>query len=152
MRDFQARWESRLLDFSASRLFHSPSRRHFGWPDGHTLRAVVSQPVRSVSQAESPVQMLVHHHQATCQTRSPAHRFDLQAEVLKVDRVVPAHRTLELEGKDELQITAAVGHKRAAPFGGRDLKAAVELGHVVFSQEGIRRFPSRNPLQPQLLR
>src|SRR3989442_12661446 len=103
------KWESRgvggiskrggkvgFLDFSTSRLFHSPLRRHFCWPDGHTLRAVVSQPVRSVSHAESPVQMLVHHYRAACQTRSPAHRFDLQAEVLKVDRVVPVHRALEL--------------------------------------------------------
>ena len=29
MRDFQARWESRVYDFSTARLFHSPSRRHF---------------------------------------------------------------------------------------------------------------------------
>src|SRR6266436_1021303 len=83
------KWESRLLDFSTSRLFHSPSRRHFCWPDGHTSRAVLSQPVRPVSQAESPFQMLVHHHRAARQTRSPAHRFDLQAEILEADRIVP---------------------------------------------------------------
>jgi hypothetical protein len=62
---------------------------------------------------------------ATCQTRSPAHRFDLQAEVLKVDRVVPVHRALELKEEDEVQIAPGPGHKRAAPFGGLDLEAAV---------------------------
>ena len=49
----------------------------------------------------SPVQMLVHHHRATRQTRSPSHRFDLQAEILEADRVVPVHRTLELQGEDD---------------------------------------------------
>src|SRR5882724_8278269 len=75
--------------------------------------------------------MLVHHHRAACQTRSPAHRFDLQAEILEADRVVPVHRTLELQGEDEIQIPAAAGHKRAAPFCGLHLEAAVEFPQVV---------------------
>ena len=40
LRDFQARWESRVLDFSTSRLFHSPSRRGFAFCQGRTQSAV----------------------------------------------------------------------------------------------------------------
>jgi hypothetical protein len=96
--------------------------------------------------------MLVHHHRAACQTRSPAHRFDLQAEVLKVDRVVPVHRTLELQGEDEIQIAAATGHKRAAPFCGLHLEAAVKLGHVVLPQKRIGCLQRLDSEQPQFLR
>jgi len=46
LRDFQARWKSRLLDFSTSRLFHSWARRVFGCAKGSTLGGVTSQPVR----------------------------------------------------------------------------------------------------------
>jgi len=56
MRDFQARWESRLLDFSTARLFHSPSRLHFFRALRRPFGRVASQQVRSVGEAESSIQ------------------------------------------------------------------------------------------------
>src|SRR6266566_834457 len=110
-------WErgiSRFLDFSSARLFHSPSRRLFICSPGLTLCAVSAQPMRSVRQADRSIQMLMHGYRAARQAGSPTHRFDLQAEVLKADRVVPVHRALELQREDEIQISAAPGYKRAA--------------------------------------
>src|ERR1035438_5066749 len=83
--DFQARWESRVLDFSTSRLFHSPSRRGFAFCQGRTQSAVSAQAVRSMGEAEASVQVLMHVHAAARQAGSPAHRLDLQAEILNAD-------------------------------------------------------------------
>src|SRR5439155_17304070 len=152
LRDFQARWESRFLDFSSARLFHSPSRRLFICSPGLTLCAVSAQPMRSVRQADRSIQMLMQGYRAVRQAGSPTHRFDLQAEVLKADRVVPVHRALELQREDEIQIPAAPGYKRAARLRRPHLKAAIELGDVVFSEKSIGPFQSADPMQPQFLR
>ena len=96
--------------------------------------------------------MLMHRYRATSQAGSPTYRFDLQTEVLKADRVVPVHRALELQREDEIQISAAPGYKRAARLRRSHLKAAIELGDVVFSEKGIGPFQSADPMQSQLLR
>ena len=108
--------------------------------------------MRSVGQADRSIQMLMHSHRAASQAGSPTHRFDLQAEVLKADRVVPVHCALELQREDEIQIPAAPGDKRAARLRRPHLKAAIELGDVVFSEKSIGPFQSADPMQPQFLR
>ena len=70
--------------------------------------------MRSVRQADRSIQMLMQGYRAARQAGSPTHRFDLQAEVLKADRVVPVHRALELQRDDEILISAAPGYQRAA--------------------------------------
>ena len=55
--------------------------------------------MRSVGDGKSSIEMLMHSHGAARQGRSPAHRFDLQVEVLKAHRVVPIHRPLKLQQK-----------------------------------------------------
>src|SRR5215470_8967078 len=77
LRDFQAKWESLLLDFSSSRLFHSPSRGHFGCSNGRPLGRVMAESVRSVRDTQSSVQMLMNHDVAARQRGSEAHRLDL---------------------------------------------------------------------------
>src|SRR2546429_1584446 len=130
LRDFQARWESRVLDFSTSRLFHSPSALRFVVCQGRTLGAVSAQPVRSMGEAVASVQVLMDGHGAARQAGSPAHRFNLQTEILNADRVVAIHRALELQREDEIQIPAATRHKRAARLRRPYLKTAVEIRHV----------------------
>ncbi len=71
--------------------------------------------------------MLMHRDLAPGQGRPPPHRFDLQDEVLKADRVIPIYRALELQGEDQVQIAARASHKGRAAPGRRNLKAAVEV-------------------------
>ena len=85
-------------------------------------------------------------------TGAPAHRFDLQAEILNADRVVAIYRALELQGEDEIQIPAATWQERVSRLRCCHLKAAIELGDIVPSQKRIRRVQGRDPGQPQFLR
>src|SRR2546427_4098431 len=87
-------------------------------------------------------------HGTARQAGSPAHRFNLQTEILNADRVVAIHRALELQREDEIQIPAATQHKRAARLRRPYLKTAVELRRVVLPPKRIRRFQPRGPLQP----
>src|SRR5436853_6958679 len=96
LRDFQARWESRVLDFSTSRLFHSPSALRFVVCQGRTLGAVSAQPVRSMGEAVASVRVLLAGHGAARQPASQATRFNLQPAILNADRVVPIHGPLTL--------------------------------------------------------
>src|SRR5437660_12157934 len=105
-----------------------------------------------MGEAVASVQVLMDGHGAARQAGSPAHRFNLQTEILNADRVVAIHRALELQREDEIQIPAATRHKRAARLRRPYLKTAVELGHVVLPQNRIRGFQRRDPLQPQFLR
>lgn len=114
LRDFQARLESRFLDFSALRLFHSPTRADFCFLQSHSFRTVVPETLRAVSDRESSIQVLVHRHRAARQAGAPAHRFDLQAQILNAYRVVAVHGTFELQGEDQVQISAGAAHKRHA--------------------------------------
>src|SRR2546423_2770362 len=91
-------------------------------------------------------------HGTARQAGSPAHRFNLQTEILNADRVVAIHRALELQREDEIQIPAATQHKRAARLRRPYLKTAVELRPVVLPQKRIRRLQRRDPLQPPVFR
>ena len=140
LRDFQAGWESRLFDFSIPRLFHSPSALHFVVCQGRTLGAVSAQPVRSMGEAERSIQMLVESRGAARQVGAPAHRFDLQTEILNTNRVVAIHRPFELQRQDQIQIAAAARHERVARWRRRYLKTTVELGDIAPSQKCILCF------------
>src|SRR2546429_10011003 len=87
-------------------------------------------------------------HGTARQAGSPAHRFNLQTEILNADRVVAIHRALELQREDEIQIPAATQHKRAARLRRPYLKTAVEIRPVVLPPKTNRPFPRRGPLQP----
>src|SRR6201987_5461331 len=139
LRDFQARRESRFLDFSALRLFHSPTRAYFFFRHRHSFRTVVAETLGAVSNRESSVQVLVHGDRTAGQGRTPAHRFNLQAQILNVYRVVAVDGTFELQGEDQIQISAGTGYKRIATLCRRHLKASIELGDVVLAQEAIGR-------------
>ena len=152
LRDFQAEWESWLFDVSTPRFLHSPGALRFVVCQGRALGAVSAQPVRSVGEAESSVQLLMHSDAAPRQAAAPSHRFDLQTEILEADRVVPMHRAFELQRQDQIQIPAATLHKRVTRLRGPHLKTAVELSYVVLSQKNVRRVQSPDPSQPQLLR
>src|SRR5437016_12212210 len=89
LRDFQARWESRVLDFSSSRLFHSPSALRFVVCQGRTLGTVSAHPARSMGEALASVEVLMDAHGTARQASSPAHRFNLRTECLNADRVAP---------------------------------------------------------------
>src|SRR5215471_988746 len=77
LRDFQARWESRLYDFSSERLFHGPLGEWFGGRQRRALRRISSRTMRSVSKAQVSIQMLMNHHLAAGQRRPPAHPLNL---------------------------------------------------------------------------
>ena len=98
LRDFQARGKSRLFDFSTERLFNSCQRRG-SFRDGFSLAGVTTQPLRSVSNAQRSVEVLMDRDRASSQRAAPVHFFDLQGQVLEADRVIPVHRTLELSEK-----------------------------------------------------
>src|ERR1039458_5826494 len=76
LRDFQARWESRFLDFSTERLFNSllcrPLRNRL------TLTGISPQASWSVGDAEGAVQMLVNDDIASSQSAAPAYFVDLE--------------------------------------------------------------------------
>src|SRR5665213_1781992 len=112
LRDFQARWESPLLDFSTERLFHGLCRLHSNWHQGRSLSRVVSESMWSVGQGEGCIQMLVHGHRAAGQGAAPADRLALQGQVLKTDGVVLVDCALELGREDQVKILARAGQKR----------------------------------------
>src|SRR6266851_1684833 len=104
--------------------------------------------MRSIAETQSAVQMLMCDYAATSQCASPLHRFNLQAQVLKADGIVAVDRTFELQRENASQVALGAGHKGAAPLGGCDLKAAVELGDVRFSEISIGPFQCADPVQP----
>jgi hypothetical protein len=57
-----------------------------------------------VGDREGSIQVLMYPHRAARQGRSPAHHFDLQAEVLEAHGVVSIYRTLELQAENEVQV------------------------------------------------
>ena len=112
----------------------------------------MAQPVWPMGQADGPIQVLMHGDGAALERAAPAHRFDLQVEVLKADRVIAIHRTLELQGEDQIQIAAATRHKRTARLRWRHLKTTIKLGPVALPQKSIGRIQRLDPGQSQLLR
>src|ERR1035437_9272068 len=86
LRDFQARWESRFLDFSTERLFNSllcrPLRNRL------TLTGISPQASWSVGDAEGAVQMLVNDDIASSQSRSEEHTSELQSRQYLVCRLL----------------------------------------------------------------
>src|SRR5437588_11718959 len=103
--------------------------------------------MRSVSEAQGSIQMLMHHRLAARQRRSPAHPLNLQAEVLKAHRVVAIHRALELQREDQVQIPPSAGQKPASPLYRCHLKSPVKLGPVALPQKYIGGFQTRDLVQ-----
>src|ERR1043166_836741 len=110
------------------------------------------QALRSVGDRKSSVEMLVYPHRATGQGRSPAHRFDLQAEMLKAHSVVPIHGPLKLQAENQVQVLTSPRQKCCSTFRRAHLKAAIELLDVVFPQKLIRLLHADDAVQSQLLR
>src|SRR5215469_12742759 len=110
------------------------------------------QSLGTVSDGEGSIQVLVRQDRTTGQSGPPAYPFNLQAQVLNTHRVVPVNRTLVLQRKDQVQVSAAAAHKRTAPLRSRHLKASIELAEVVLAQEAIGRLQSADSSQPQFLR
>src|SRR6201997_324799 len=106
LRDFQARRQSRVFDFSALRLFHSRTRADFFFVQRHSFRTVVPETLGAMGKGESSVEVLVYAHRAPSQGGAPTHRFNLQAQVLNAYRVVAVDRTLELQREDQVEISA----------------------------------------------
>src|ERR1700720_2412491 len=94
----------------------------------------------------------MHHNLAACQRCPPAHPLDLQAEILKAHRVVAVHAAFELQRENPLQVTPPAGPKSISPLPGRDLKTAVKLGDVIFSQKPVRCLQRPELAQSHLLR
>src|SRR5271167_4323165 len=135
LRDFQARWESRFLDFSTERLFNSLRLCCFG--DRCALAGVVPEATWPVGHAEGAVEVLVHDDVAPGEGAAPTYLVDLQDQVLEADGVVAADGALELQRKDQIQITAGACGEGCAALGRRHLETAIELGHVVLTQEAV---------------
>jgi hypothetical protein len=108
------KWESRVL-CGFSNLFHSPSRRHF--VQQQPFFVVPAQSLRPVGEGESSVQMLMHPHRTSRQCRSPANRFERQAEILKAHRVIPIDHPLKLQAEDQIQVLTASREKGRSAFG-----------------------------------
>src|SRR2546428_12643889 len=89
-------------------------------------------------------------HGTARQAGSPAHRFNLQTEILNADRVVAIHRALELQREDEIQIPAATQHKRAARLRRPYLKTAVGISPVVLPRKNICPLPRPGPFPAQV--
>src|ERR1700674_1729146 len=98
------------------------------------------QALRSVSDGESAIEMLMDPYRATGQRRPPAHRFDLQAEMLKAHRVVPIHRPLKLQAEHEVQVLPPPWQECRPSFRRPHLKAAIELRDVALPQKPVRLF------------
>src|SRR5947199_4729458 len=103
--------------------------------------------MRSVSEAQGSIQMLVHHRLEARQGRSPAYPLNLQAEILKTHRVVAIHRALELQREDQVQIPPSARQKCASALCRCHLKSPVKLGPVVLPQKSIRGFQTRDLVQ-----
>src|ERR1700684_4526789 len=69
-RDFQARWESLLCDFSTARLLHS--LLPIATDPRQTLGVVAPHAMRPIAQAQRSIQVLMQGHRATRQRGSPA--------------------------------------------------------------------------------
>ena len=123
LRDFQARWKSQVLDFSRERLFHSLSRADFFWVQKHSFGTVMPETLRTVSNRVRSVQVLVDGDRTAGQGGAPAHRFNLQPQVLNAHRVVSVHGTFELQREDQIQISAGAAHKRTATLRRRALES-----------------------------
>src|SRR5215472_18683141 len=149
-RDFQAWWESPLLDFSTTCLFHSLGRGA-NFRDGTSLAGVMPQPSGPVSHAESSVQVLVEGDRASRRCASPTHLVDLQDEVLKADGVITSHSALKLEREDQIQVLPRAGHKGRATLSRRDLEALVELADIALAEEAIGGRDRGDGFQAQLL-
>ena len=73
--------------------------------------------MRSVGETQGSVQVLVHHHLATRQRRSPAHPLDLQAEILKAHRVVAVDAAFKLQRENPFQVPIPAGQKSSRADG-----------------------------------
>src|ERR1700745_2913904 len=106
----------------------------------------------TVGKGEGSVQVLMHGDRTAGQRGAPAHRFNLQAQVLNAYRVVSVDGTFELQREDQVEISAGAAHKCTATLRRRHLKASVELLDIMLTQEAIGSLQAADSAQPQLLR
>lgn len=78
MRDLQVWWESLLLDFSTTRLFHGLGLLFSERRQELSLRTVVSDTVSSDGESKCCVRVLMDDHLASGHGATPFGRLDLQ--------------------------------------------------------------------------
>jgi len=131
-RDFQARWESRLLDFSSGRLFHRPC---LGTRHQLAQTGIATQSVRSVADTQGHIQVLVHQDIAAGRSGAPTDRLDLQDQILPGHGVVAMDRALVLHREDALQIATGAAGESGTALAGGNLEPSVELSPIVLAQK-----------------
>ena len=102
-----------------------------------TAFGIAADHVRTVTNRNRIVQMLVNGHGLARQGVAPATLVNLPPAILDGHRVVFAHDTFGLNGEDPIQI-AATGAAKGGSFPGRlDSELVVELGDVAFAQKPV---------------
>ena len=104
LRDLQVWRESRLFDFSTTRLFHGLDLLFGERRQELSLRAVVSDTVSSDGEGKCCVQMLMDDHLASGHGTAPFGWLDLQDQVVKADGVIPVDGSFELLREDQVQV------------------------------------------------
>src|SRR6202049_59098 len=97
----------------------------------------------AVADRHPPVQVFVHHHRGPRQSIAPARLLDLKHPVISLNRVVLVDRAFVLQAEDQIQIPAPTAYKRRTLLSRRHTEAAVELGHVLLTQELVGLVPVR---------
>ena len=144
------RWKSRFFDFSTERLFNNFFARG-SFQNRCSLAGVMTQPLRSIGDAQRSIEMLMDHYVASCQCPSPAHLVDLQVQALEADGVIAVHCALEPKREDQVQIPSPAGCKSTALLGCENLKTAIELGDILLAQKPVSfRYRADAP-QPEFL-
>ena len=137
------------------RLFHAPGccfcgcRRCFYCP---ALRGVATQPVLSVAETQSSVQMSMHRDLAAGQGAAPLQRLDPQTEILKLHRIVTVDHPRMLQRENALQVLPRQGDKGAAALARRRPESAVELPNIFLPRKTVGLFDGLDAAQPQFLR
>src|SRR5262245_51009918 len=107
--------------------------------------------MRTVSNRECSIQMVVDDDAAARQCGAPALRLDLKGAVGPADGVVLTDHPFMLDGEDVIQILPSGWHKRGAAFGCGYGELLVELANVGFSEKNIGVDDVSNARQPKFL-
>ena len=86
--------------------------------------------MRSVTEADGPLQMLVNFQLAAGQRITPLRLFDLQHEVVVTERIVARHGSFMLQREDQIEILTATGNEGGAQLFRGLRKLRIELSDV----------------------
>ena len=71
-------------------------------PDRHSLGGVAAHRMRSIANAQRPIQVFIDGHTAARQSPAPGSFLDLEETILQADRIVLIHYPLVLDREDAL--------------------------------------------------